>query len=133
VAANSSSDRTSKDSTEPISECDPATLEEHEICLRNVPGDALWIAARSRAEWEKNSLDGSLLWNLDPKENQQHFEAQAAMKVLESDFVVVFCGSQACGTSHQIAKRIRQLDLGPPVKVLHGGWEALQTGFSGKN
>lgn len=112
--------------TQSVIECDPATLEEHEICLSEVPPDALWIDARSRAEWEKNGPVGSLLWNLDPNENQNDFEAQAAMKILEAKIVVVYCGSQACGTSHQVAKRIRDLGLGPPVKVIHGGWEAIQ-------
>jgi hypothetical protein len=40
--------------------------------------------------------------------------------------VVVYCSSEACGTSRQVADRIRKLDLGPKVKVLFGGWDAIK-------
>jgi rhodanese-related sulfurtransferase len=106
--------------------CDPSTLKDDEICLADVSGKVLWVDSRTRREWLESGLEGSILWNLDPKENQRDFEAGAAMKVMEAELVVVYCGSRACGTSRQIADRIRALQLGPPVKVLHGGWEALK-------
>ena len=109
-----------------VERCDPALLKDDEICLADVAGNVLWVDARPRAEWEKNGLKGSILWNFDPKEDQQTFEAQAAMKAYEAELVVVYCGSEACGTSRQIADRIRKLKLGPSVKVLHGGWDALK-------
>jgi len=105
--------------------CDPAAIAEDEICFSDIPDGALMIDARSRGEWQENGLPDSLLWNFDPKESQQEFEAQAALQVLEAPFVVVYCGSEACGTSRQVADRIRELDLGPPIKVLHGGWHAI--------
>lgn len=107
--------------------CDPQKLEDGEICLADVQGNVLWVDARSRAEWEENGLEGSVLWNLDPKEDTNEMEAGAVMRIAEGvDLVVVYCGSVACGTSKQIAERIRALDLGPPVKSLHGGWDALR-------
>lgn len=107
-------------------ECDPSNIKEDEICFSDVEGNVLWVDARLRSEWQENGLTGSILWNLDPKEDQQQFEAQAAMKVLEADLVVVYCGSEACGTSREIAKKIKTLDLGPPVKVLFGGWDYIK-------
>jgi hypothetical protein len=38
----------------------------------------------------------------------------------------VYCGTEACGTSRIIADRIKSLNLGPTVKILFGGWDALR-------
>ena len=109
-----------------VEKCDPALLEKDQICLADITGNVLWVDARPRSEWQENGLTGSVLWNLDPKENQQEFEARTAMRAIETELVVVYCGSSACGTSRQIADRIRRLQLGPPVKVLYGGWDILK-------
>lgn len=108
-------------------QCDPASLKPDEICLESIPADAdvVWVDARSRAEWVENGLPGSLLWNLDPAEDMQTFEAEAAMSIAMSPRVIVYCGDENCGVSRQIAERIRALDLGAEVSVLHGGWRAL--------
>ena len=109
----------------PIPHCDPATIKADEICFDQAPADTLWIDARTRSEWEKNGYPNSILWNLDPKEDANKMEADAAMKIIESKMVVVYCTSQACGTSRQIAEKIRKLDLGVTVKTLHGGYPSL--------
>jgi len=107
--------------------CDPASLQPDELCLEQIPADAalLWVDARPRAEWRKNGLPGSILWNLDPAEDMAAFEAEAAMRIVETPRVVVYCGDENCGVSRQVAQRIRELGLGAEVKVLHGGWRAL--------
>ncbi len=107
--------------------CDPAVIKSDEICIQSIPDDIdiLWIDARPRSEWKKNGLPGSVLWNLDPKEDMQAFEAEVAMRVVTSPHVVVYCSDESCGVSRQIAERIRNLDLGAEVYVLHGGWRAL--------
>jgi rhodanese-related sulfurtransferase len=107
--------------------CDPATLKEDEVCLESIPPDAevVWVDARSRADWEKNGVPGSLLWNLDPTEDMQAFEATIAAGILMSPRVIVYCGDENCGVSRQVAERIRALDLGAKISVLHGGWRAL--------
>lgn len=115
----------------PVLQCDPSQIADDQICLADVSGNVLWVDARPRAEWEEDSVEGSILWNLDPGENQQTFEAEAAMKLLDAELVVVYCGSEACGTSRQVADRIRAMQLGPTVKVLFGGWEALKDSNSG--
>lgn len=108
--------------------CDPALLKPDELCLESVPDSAeiVWIDARSRADWKKNGLPGSLLWNLDPSEDMQAFEAEVASKVAVSPRVIVYCGDENCGVSRQVAARIRALDLGAQIHVLHGGWRALR-------
>lgn len=115
--------------------CDRSLLKDNEICLDDVPENVLWIDARSRSEWEENGLDGSVLWNMDPKEDDQTLEADVAASIFESGaaLVVVYCGSEACGTSQIIADRVRNLSLGPSVKVLHGGWDALSLNLMDSN
>ncbi len=107
--------------------CDPASLKPDELCLESIPAgaDVVWVDARPRADWLKNGVPGSVLWNLDPTENMQVFEAETAMKVAVTPRVIVYCGDENCGVSRQIAERIRALDLGAEVFVLHGGWRAL--------
>lgn len=107
--------------------CDPAALKPDEVCLEQIPADAkiLWVDARQRSQWEKSGLPGSVLWNLDPGEDMQAFEAEIVPKILETPHVIVYCGDENCGLSREVAKRIRALDLGAEVSVLRGGWQAL--------
>lgn len=108
--------------------CDPATRKADEICLSEITNqsDILWVDARSRGAWQKNGLPSSILWNLDPTEDMQAFEANNAEKIAAAQRVVIYCGDENCGTSRQVAERIRKLDLGPQVFVLNGGWRALK-------
>ena len=110
-----------------ILSCDPATLKPGEVCLEQISPDAkvLWVDARLRKDWVKNGLPGSVLWNLDPGEDMQAFEADVAMRIMETLRVIVYCGDENCGLSHQIADKIRGLQLGADVSVLRGGWRAL--------
>ena len=107
--------------------CDPANLKPDELCLESIPAEAevVWVDARPRTDWEKNGVPGSVLWNLDPTEDMQAFEAETAMRIAMTPRVIVYCGDESCGVSRQIADRIRGLDLGAEVFVLHGGWRAL--------
>ncbi len=108
--------------------CDSATLKPDEICLEQISPDAkiLWVDARQRKDWEKSGFPGSVLWNLDPGEDMQAFETEVAVRIMETPRVIVYCGDENCGLSRQIAERIRGLQLGAEVSVLHGGWRALK-------
>jgi rhodanese-related sulfurtransferase len=108
--------------------CDPATLKPGEICLAQVPTDGkiLWVDARSRKDWEQSGVPESILWNLDPTEDMQAFETEAAMRIMETPRVIVYCGDENCGLSRQVAERIRALGLEAEISVLHGGWRALK-------
>ncbi len=112
--------------------CDKNLIKKDEICLADVPENVLWVDARPRSEWEENGLEGSVLWNMDPSEDDRAFEASVASRIFESGTktVVVYCGSESCGTSRSIAERITALNLGPSVKVLFGGWDALKGKFA---
>lgn len=112
---------------ERLLQCDPASLKSDEVCLESIPPDAdvVWVDARPRKDWEESGVPGSVLWNLDPKEDMQVFEAEVAMKIAMNPRAIVYCGDESCGVSRQIADRIRTLGLGAEVSVLHGGWRAL--------
>ena len=109
--------------------CDPTTLDKGEICLESISSDktVLWIDARSRKEWEKNGLPGSILWNFDASEDFNALEAEAVMKIFNNPYVVVYCGDKGCATSRKIAEHITdKLQLEAEVYTLHNGWKALK-------
>lgn len=106
--------------------CLPADLKPGEICLADVPKEnVLWIDARPRAQWEKNGLPGSLLLTDDRHENWEALLAEVAPRLFEAEMAVIYCDTQACGSSEAVAQKLRLLNLGPPIKVLHGGFAAL--------
>jgi rhodanese-related sulfurtransferase len=107
--------------------CDPSSLKADEVCLEQLPPEeeVVWVDARSRAEWQQSGVPGSILWNLDPAEDMQVFEVEAATRIAVNPRVIVYCGDENCGISRQVAERIRALGLGAEVRVLHGGWRAL--------
>lgn len=109
-------------------QCDPTIRRADEICLGEItnPIGILWVDARARAAWQKNGIPESILWNLDPAEDMQAFEANNAEKIATAQKVVVYCGDENCGVSRQVAERIRKLDLGPQILILKGGWRALK-------
>ena len=115
--------------------CDPASLKPDEVCLQQIltSEKILWVDARLRKDWEKSGIPGSVLWNLDPAEDMQAFEADTAMRIMETPRVIVYCGDENCGVSRQIAERIRGLQLGAEVAVLRGGWRALKDAGQIKN
>jgi rhodanese-related sulfurtransferase len=107
--------------------CDPASLKNNEVCLEtlSVTPKILWVDARNRQDWMKDGISGSVLWNLDSTENMQAFEAEVATRIMETPRVIVYCGDENCGLSHQVAEKIRALQLATEVSVLRGGWRAL--------
>jgi rhodanese-related sulfurtransferase len=117
--------------------CDPAKLREDEICLVDVLGRTdeavLWIDARPRAEWQANGLKGSVLWNLDPSEDASQMEEAVMTHLVDATSAVVYCGEGNCGTSREIAARVRKLGVVENVYALHGGIAALRAaGLAGE-
>ncbi|MFM2171902.1 MAG: hypothetical protein RI957_2131 [Verrucomicrobiota bacterium] len=111
--------------------CDPAKLAADEICLRTVvedwKNDCVWIDARRRVDWQKDGLPGSLLLTTADGESFDQLLEQAFPVLAEKNKrVVVYCSDVGCGTSREIAKRLREYQLVPDVKALHGGWKALR-------
>jgi rhodanese-related sulfurtransferase len=110
--------------------CDPAAVAADEICLRTViedwNNDCVWIDARRRVDWQKDGLPGSLLLTTADGESFDHLLEQAFPILVEKNKrVVVYCSDLGCGTSREIVKRLREYQLVPDVRALHGGWKAL--------
>ena len=110
--------------------CDPATIGSDEICLNTVildwKMDCIWIDARRRSDWQKDGIPGSILLTTAEGENFDQLLEQAFPTLAEKrKRVVVYCSDIGCGTSKEIAKRLREYQLVPEVRALHGGWKAL--------
>ncbi len=110
--------------------CDPASIAAEEICLSTVvqewQGDCIWIDARRREDWQRDGLPGSILLTTASGESFDALLEEAFPRLAtEQKRVVVYCSDQGCGTSKEIAKRLRDYQLVPEVRALHGGWKAL--------
>ncbi len=106
--------------------CGPEVLEKGEICLAEVPAEGvLWVDARSRAEFAQSAVPDAILLTDDRHENWDELLQQAAPEIVGAQMVVVYCNSKACGSSEAVAGKLREIGLGPEIRVLHGGWKAL--------
>ncbi len=109
--------------------CDPAKIEEGEVCYadveKNWTGKVLWVDARPRAEYDLWHMEGAVLINGDPNEKFDDLVAAAAEKMTAVENVVVYCGKEGCNASKEIAKKLREYQFGPKIYTLHGGVKAL--------
>lgn len=84
--------------------------------------EIFWVDARADEDFEANHLGGALSLNEERWEEQivdflDAWNPDAA--------TIVYCSSQACLRSHEVAKRL-QAELGAEnIFVLKGGWEKL--------
>jgi rhodanese-related sulfurtransferase len=84
---------------------------------------ALWIDARPDDQFAQEHFDGALSLNEDHF-NQQLPNVLAAWAPGKK--VVVYCSTQSCGASREIAARLRNEAHLEDVFVLEGGWETLR-------
>lgn len=107
----------------------PVRLAADEVELTTVVNDwgskVLWVDARKRADWMRDGVSGSVLITLDAAEDFDSLVAEALPRVAAAPRVVVYCGEPGCGSSREVAKRLRTFGIGPQVFALHGGWRAL--------
>lgn len=85
---------------------------------------ALWIDARSRADFEAGHVAGALLLNEDAW-------SELLIPVIErwqpGMPVIVYCASHGCQSSRQIAARLRAEAGVDTAKVLRGEWSKAGT------
>ncbi len=97
-------------------------LKNNEISLSQINKDlALWIDARSQSEYDQQHIPGALPLNED---NWDALLAPILDTWRPGQLIVVYCSSQKCLSSHEVAKRLREQVGLSPVYVLKGGWEA---------
>lgn len=83
--------------------------------------DAIWIDARPQDEFEREHVPGALLLNED---RWNELLPQVLAVWAPEKRVVVYCSSESCGSSREIAHRLRKEAGLTNVFVLEGGWEA---------
>jgi len=83
-------------------------------------GNTIWVDARPDAEFEREHIPGAVLLNED-RWNEllpQFLDSWSPEKR-----VVVYCSSQSCNASREVARRLRDEAQLKNVFVLQGGWE----------
>lgn len=105
----------------------PLTLAAGEVSLKAVRSwkePVLWIDARSKKEFAKGHIPGALCLN------EENWESQlgAVLDAWKPECrVVVYCDSQTCETSADVAERLGKQAGLPKVDVLKGGWRAWRS------
>jgi len=103
---------------------DEAQLTENEVTLQqaNEWGEStLWIDARPDEQFEKQHIPGAISLNED-RWNELLPQTMTAWSPEKR--LVVYCSSQSCALSREVARRLRDEAGLKNVYVLHGGWEA---------
>jgi rhodanese-related sulfurtransferase len=83
-------------------------------------GNAIWIDARPDEEFARDHVPGALSLNED-RWNELLPQFLAAWSPEKR--VVVYCSSQSCNASREVARRLRDEAQLKNVFVLQGGWE----------
>ena len=81
----------------------------------------LWLDARPAADYARDHISGALPLREDAWD--ELLPAVLDTWTPERE-VVVYCSSLSCGTSREVARRLRSEVGLPRVHVLAGGWEA---------
>jgi len=82
--------------------------------------NAIWIDARPDAEFERDHVPGAILLNED---RWNELLPQFLQNWSPEKRIVVYCSSQSCNASREVAKRLRDQARLKNVFVLQGGWE----------
>ena len=83
-------------------------------------GNAIWVDARPDVEFEREHVPGAVPLNED-RWNELLPQFLAAWSPEKS--IVVYCSSQSCNASREVARRLRDEAQLKNVFVLKGGWE----------
>ena len=82
--------------------------------------DAIWVDARPDEEFVREHVPGAVSLN----EDRWHELLPQFLATWSPDKkVVVYCSSQSCNASREVAKRLRDEAQLKNVFVLQGGWE----------
>jgi len=82
--------------------------------------DALWVDARPEEDYEREHVPGALSLNED---RWSEMLPPMLAKWSPGKRVVVYCSTQGCGASREVAHRLRKEAGLTNVFVLEGGWE----------
>jgi len=82
--------------------------------------NTIWVDARPDAEFEREHIPGAVLLNED---RWNELLPQFLTVWSPEKRVVVYCSSQRCNASREVARRLREEAQLKNVFVLQGGWE----------
>lgn len=88
---------------------------------RGWKADAIWVDARPQEEFEREHVPGALSLNED---RWNELLPQMLAVWSPEKRVVIYCSTESCGSSREIARRLRKEAGLTNVFVLEGGWEA---------
>jgi rhodanese-related sulfurtransferase len=103
---------------------DEAALGKDEVRLEDARawGDAtLWVDARPTEQFEAAHIPGAISLNED---RWGELLPQMLAAWSPDKRTVVYCSTQSCALSREVARRLRDEAGLKDVYVLHGGWEA---------
>jgi hypothetical protein len=111
--------------------CVQSELVENEVCLSTVlgewSGNVVWVDAR--AEEEKLVKLTSALEITEAKADEELSSEKVLMSLFKAKGqgvnVVVFCQTDACGSSKYIRQKILKSGAHNKVYYLYGGWKAI--------
>ena len=83
--------------------------------------NAIWIDARPAEEFAQEHVPGAILLNED---RWNELLPQMLATWSPEKRIVVYCSSESCGSSREVARRLRKEAQMKNVFVLEGGWEA---------
>ena len=100
----------------------PVAKDEITIEEALAGGDSLlWVDARPDAQFEREHIPGALALNEDRWNELLPLFLTAWAPAKRT---IVYCSSQSCAASHEVARRLREEAGLKNIFVLHGGWEA---------
>jgi len=100
----------------PVAASDMVTLAQ----ARAWGGNAIWIDARPEKEFDQQHVPGAVLLNED---RWNELLPQMLATWSPEKRVVIYCSSESCGASREVARRLREEARLQNVFVLEGGWE----------
>ena len=95
-------------------------LEAGEIYLADAQAlNAIWVDAREVEEFEESHLPGALFF--DESDWETGFFELMNTWLMQPRPIVIYCGTEACGTSKRIAERLRKSLPDAEIYSLKGG------------
>lgn len=99
-------------------------IQPTEIAALSRDAEILWVDAREREKFEVDHMPGAILLNLG-EWGDLMFQYMDTLQGAFKRPVVVYCDTESCGKSQEVAKRLRELLGLDPVYVLKGDWREL--------
>lgn len=100
-------------------------LDAGEIRLADAQAlDVIWLDARSYEEFEEGHIPDAI--HFDEGDWDMGLVALMDAWLNQPRPIIIYCGSESCGTSKRVADRLREALPEAEIYSLKGGWDAWQ-------